>query len=405
MRTHYFVVLAVITMLFYAGVWASAPFSSPDTLDYQASTDDLRDGTLDVLPLRPIGYSVFLLLTGSGRWLFYIQMALHLLSVFLLMQTVYPQYQLPFIFIALLPPLFEPTAHILTETLTQFLLVVGILSLYRWYQDKQVSILLLGSIAVGLSGLVRPTYQLLLPVLAIVILWLTHRWKSVLVMLVVTVVMMGGYSLYNFRQFHYFGTSPLLGMSLSTKTPRVLERLPDEYATERELLLRYRDASLLEHDNPNMPGTVHTGKWYIWAALPEYQEVMGQSTSEASAHLLKLNLYLIQLEPLEYLVEVGEAAALFWMPASNFANFDSRGWYLLWTIAHFVLIFSFFTILYRRPVTSFLPQLMLVVIVYTWVISSTIAIGEPRYRQPLELFILFLILNQSSRKVEPAPAF
>ncbi|MCB9435791.1 MAG: hypothetical protein H6673_02200 [Anaerolineales bacterium] len=401
MQTRNFTVLAVITMLLYASLWTSAPYSSPDTLDYQATADDLRDGTLDVLPLRPIGYSVFLLFSGSGRWLYYTQMALYLLSIFLLVKLVCPQYQLVFILIAILPPFFEPTAHILTETLTQFMLVVGVLSLYRWYQEKTVSVLLLGSVAICLSGLIRPTYQLLLPALALAVLWLTHQWKPVLLMLTVTVVMIGSYSLYNFRQFHYFGTSPLLGMSLSTKTPRVLERLPDEYAVERDLLLRYRDASLLAPDNPNMPGTVHTGKWYIWDALPEYQAVTGQSTAEASAHLLKLNLYLIQQEPLEYFVEVGEAAALFWMPVSNFANFDSRIFYLLWAIAHFAFIGSFFVVLHRRPATDFLSRIMLVTIAYTWVISSTIAIGEPRYRQPVELFILLILLNQISPKIEP----
>lgn len=401
MRTRYFVVLVGITMLFYAGVWDSAPYSSPDTLDYQAATDDLRDGSLDVLPLRPVGYSAFLLVAGSGQWLFFAQMLLYFSCVFWVSKLVHPQYQIVFIIIAILPPFIEPTAHILSEALTQFLLVVGILSLYRWYQNKQLSMLLLGSIAICLSGWVRPTYQLLLPVLAFMILWLTHQWKSVLAMLGVTVVMIGGYSLYNFRQFHYFGISPQLGISLCTKTPRVLERLPDQYATERDLLVKYRDASLLASDNPNMPGEVHTGKWYITAALPEYQAVMGQSTAEASAHLLKLNLYLIQLEPLEYIVEVADAAVLFWMPASNIANFHSRAFYLVWTLVHFVFVGSFFALLYHRLPTDFLSRLMLVATVYTLIISSTIAIGEPRYRQPLELFILFIILNQISYRIEP----
>lgn len=401
MRTRTCLVLTILVMVIYGLLWPAAPYASPDTLDYLQTTTDLRDGQLNRLPLRPIGYSVFLLIVGSSRLLFYIQLFIYFICILFLANFINHKYQWLFVLIAVLPPFVEPAAHILTETLTLFLLVTGTVSLYQWYQRQQLGLLIIGSSILSLSGLVRPTYQLLLPILALAIYWTLRRWRPFLLMMLISGMIIGAYSLYNFVQFNYFGVSPLLGLSLSTKTARVIDRLPDDYTTEREILIHYRNAHLLAPDNPNMPGIAHTGKWYIWEALPEYQQVTNTSLAEASTQLLKLNLYLIQREPLEYLVEVGTAAVLFWMPASNHANFQSRFLYLLWSITHFLMIGAFFILIYKRHPSDFLSRLMLITIGYTVAVSALIEIGAPRFRQPVDPFILYIVINQLGRKNEP----
>ena len=44
----------------------------------------------------------------------------------------------------------------------------------------------------------------------------------------------------NYSKFNFFGIYPMTGFNLSTRTVRFLERLPDEYAAEREALIRAR---------------------------------------------------------------------------------------------------------------------------------------------------------------------
>jgi hypothetical protein len=122
---------------------------------------------------------------------------------------------------------------------------------------------------------------------------------------------------------------------LSSRTARVIERLPDEYATVREVLIRYRDAMLVGRDGP------HTAHQYIANpnVLRELTDITGLQGPQLAKYLLRINLLLIRKAPLEYLHDVVGAFFHFWFPASNvLANMNSRFMQLLWAVIHFCLI-------------------------------------------------------------------
>ena len=78
---------------------------------------------------------------------------------------------------------------------------------------------------------------------------------------------------------------------------RVTERLPEEYARVREVLIRARDAELVTDPSD-------TGQMYIWRVTPELMKVTGFQQPELSAYMLRINWLLIKKAPLNYLHEV-----------------------------------------------------------------------------------------------------
>src|SRR5262249_23713080 len=147
-------------------------------------------------------------------------------------------------------------------------------------------------------------------------------------------VMVGGYAFLNYRNFGYFTVSPKLGLTLSIKTVRFVERLPDEHGAIRAALIKARNAELLEGD--------HTGAMYIWKVAPELARITGLSMPELSDYMLRMNLLLIQKAPLHYLQDVVSAFGTYWFPSSGLANMNSRSLQLFWAVIHFFLIGIFF---------------------------------------------------------------
>jgi hypothetical protein len=282
-------------------------------------------------------------------------------------------------------------------------------------------ILLAASIAFGLSALVRPTYQLLFVFLAGVLFLLLflartdQKVKLILAMasvILVSLMIVGGYAAQNYRRYGYFGLTPLLGFNLSTRTVRVVERLPDEYAQVREILIAERDRHLVGRHGS------HTGVMYIWYAIPELEQVTGLDKPALSNYMLKLNLMLIRKAPLEYLKEVSRAMSTFWFPRSTaLSDFHSRLIQLLWGGVHFAVIAAFFLVVslllgfgllmwllptgQRKRVlpadarlggVAALFLLPLAIIIYTSLTSTMFEVGNPRYRTPTDLLILFTLV-------------
>jgi hypothetical protein len=224
--------------------------------------------------------------------------------------------------------------------------------------------------------------------------------------------MVGGYAFFNYRNFGYFVVTPKLGLSLSIKTVRVIERLPDEYAAIREILIRARDATLVTGE--------HVGYMYIWGVVPQLKKITGFEQPQLSDYMLKLNLMLIREAPLNYLQEVFWAFGSYWLPSSStLANFDSRSVQLFWGVIHFLLVsvFAFNLVLLlgaaiylkasnlfgrhenRLPLEEtrlthlqgFMYGLAGMIVFYTAVVSCLIEVGSPRYRVPTDGLIVFML--------------
>jgi len=249
---------------------------------------DLQDLKLDKVQGRVPGYAVLLWLTNSQeqptRLLFFSQLLLHLVSVFLLTYllnrlAVSRKIIGLFLFMALIPPSLVLTAYVITETLTQFLIVLGVVSLLLGIDKGKIPLIVISGIAISLAALVRPTNQLVFVVILgilLVFLFLVQKSKNILVWAVfctflLPTLILGGYAWHNYRTSDYFGLTYLMGFNLSTRTARCVEELPDEYAEIRETLIRVRDSERVSYrtSGPRRPwhNRSHNGLLYIWLTL------------------------------------------------------------------------------------------------------------------------------------------
>ena len=421
------ILLLIVAGVFYAHIWKNAPLSAPDTAGYVEVADDLRDGKLDELHDRVPGYPVLLLATHSlapSRTLFLTQLSLYLLSVLLLAvfldnAGISRRFIILFLLLSLLPPSVVNTAYMLTETLAAFLITAGAIALFWWFRNGRTPALILSGAAFAFSALVRPTYQFLFIMLTGILLifpLFSHTGRKRMVCAAISIffsscLVLGGFSLYNRQNSNYFGLSPMLGFSLSTKTVRVIERLPDEYKDIRELLIRSRDSELIARNGS------HTGVMFIWQTIPDLQRLTGLSKVELSKYMLRLNLLLIREAPIEYIVEVTRSLSTYWLPSTtDVSNFNSRTLQLLWTMIHFavvalfffvtllissfVLIIRWFPLEMKNRISVFLEPcrhlllpffISISIIAYTMAISTMVEAGSPRYRTPTDLLMFFAL--------------
>jgi hypothetical protein len=135
--------------------------------------------------------------------------------------------------------------------------------------------------------------------------------------------------------------------------------------------------------------------------------------------LIRINLVLIRAAPLQYLQEVAQGFSTFWLPAStNLVNMSSRGIQLLWAVIHFglmslfggtliVLLGSAVFLIKARPIfekgdLSGVFEMRLIqkqaavyalagtIVMYGAVISSLFESGNPRYRIPTDILIVYM---------------
>jgi hypothetical protein len=410
---------------FYVTSWPEAPVVQPDSGSYLRFAQDLSDFSIEQLHERTPGYPIFLLLTGSApspnRTLFHASLLLHLASIWLLAGILWRtglsgMKITGFTILLLLPPFVEPAGYVLTETFAETMLVLTLASLVFWRVNHKTTWICVSAASIGFAALTRPTYQVLVVAVAAsltaaYLLGFTgfSRWreviKSSLILISGTILIVGGYAYFNYRNFGYFGITYKLGISLTQKTVHVLERLPDEHAPVRDALIRGRNADLLASRGTELG--------YISAIVPELTRLTGLDEVQLSNYLLKLNLLLIRTAPLNYLQEVVMAFGRYGFPTSNeLANFNSRLLQALWAVMHFILIgaFAFNLILVPSTATFLRTSKVLVeefdsliglqkfayglagtIVVYTAVISCFIDVGDPRHRVPTDAIIIFML--------------
>jgi hypothetical protein len=412
-------------------MWRAAPVLRPDSAGYMHLAQNLGNFHLGDMSLRTPGYPILLVLTGASRQpthtLFYVSLALHLISIWLLAHILSSlglghRALLIFAALLLLPPYVEASGYVLSENLAEFCLAAGFGSLSYWFFSKHTSLLWISAASFAYAALTRPTFQAAGLLLASY-LWISPRLfpsiglssrqslRAALILVLVPSAVMGVYSILNYVESGYFG-STALSLGLSTRTVRFVERLPDGYAKTREALIRARNADLIQ------TGSSHTGYQSTGRALGELQETAGIRAADIPRHLLKVNLLLITTAPLTYLQEGAYAISSYWFPqARPLANMNSRLVQLDWAIFHFLVVFCFALQLFVLGGTQFLqlsrrmfgsrgeplrilvttPQqivtyyLALTLVVYTMLVSCFVQTGDPRYRIPTDPIIIFLV--------------
>jgi hypothetical protein len=434
-----FVGLLLGAGIVYLFLWPKAPERvMGDTDEYIWTAKVLESGNLPRPLDRVPGFPALLVLTGSGRPLYYVLLFFHLASIALLLYLmqrlgVTPIRQILFALVALSPGVVSVLCgYIMTESMTEFFLVLSFVLFAFWFVERKNSLLIPAAILVGLSALVRPSYQMIFVPIAALILLVpgVKKFRSALVVVVASVIILGSYVGFNGTRFGFYGMTPLIGFNLCTRTARVLERLPA--GPIREILIRYRNDGLVN-------GVSKTAVMYIWkgyypdmywppsieqakgkGTIPELMAVTQLNKAELSKKLQKMNVRLILSAPLEYIRDVGAAGITFWFPEStSIAHFGSRKFQLLLGLIHAIVFTMFFvqvaflfsaTIFlfvnreFRTQLLSiraiswqnfFILMLALVYVLYTFAISTLVEVGNPRYRAPVDLLIFFFVFTFS----------
>jgi hypothetical protein len=322
-----------------------------------------------------------------------------------------------FILVGLLPFGVESASYVLSEALAQFLLAVGVVGFSAWLRTGRWWLIVLAGLAMGLCGIARPSFQALSPAfaLALLIVAIIPAYRAIRRRAIIGAIgalagwaiIIGGLMIHNYRTFEFVGITPFFGYNMSTRTVSFIERLPDEHAEVRDILISHRNEYYKEFADPYM---------FIWKTTDALEEATGMNRTELSKHMLKLNLILIKRAPLTYVQEVMFAMARYWLPSSNrMSHFESRKIQLIWTAMHFgtVVVFlllflgvaglAFVSLRLRKAVMVqffdgekqlmnrlrwlFLGMLF-GVMVYNMLISTLFEVGSPRYRQPTDLFML-----------------
>jgi len=419
-------VLTTIYGLVYWHAWPQAPCSVSDSPGYLEVARDLADGRLDQLQERVPGFPLLLVWTRSHatprRALFAVQLLLHAVATLALCALLYrltasKPSVIALATVAVLPPSVSHAGYVMSETLAEFWLIASVCALTRGLLTGRWEWIVLGAVATGWSALVRPTYSAL-AIAFVAVLWVLARRLALprqrfraasLALLLASGVAVGGYAGFNLMRFGYFGTTPLLGFNLCTRTVRVVERLPDEHRQIRTILVQHRDSVLVRRSSD------HTATMYVWEAIPELREKTGLSMSQLNRKLLRLNVKLIARGPMWYVAAVLESAAHYWMPSVPLlANFDSQLLQIVWAAVGFGLNLVFLAVValalgscvlgacvqglsqtLRRAApgeTCVALGLAVTVVLYTFCISSVVEVGNPRYRAPTDLLALFASL-------------
>lgn len=417
-----------VVFVFYALIWQRAPLMFPDSPTYMSLARDIRQGTLTRLQERTPGYPLFLILNASEahptRTLFYSSMLLHFVTVamlaYLLSLSSVPRWlTVSFLIVSVLPPFIEPAAYVLTETLSQFVLVAAYLSLLLWLVKKGNMFLLVFCAATVLSAFVRPTFQALAPFLALCTLlcfaahWTTGMsFRRLVTSLGITVTLslgsLAAYAYVNYYKFGYFGTSTMSAFTISHKTVSFIEELPDQYADVRDILLKYRDRELLK------PFSDHAAQMTVWRAIGELRQHYGNDEAKVASRLAEANFYLIKTKPFSYLIECLKSLGTYWMPNELvLSTGTSGGLRILWAGLQLAVVGLFMfqelaviglglmwlSVQAAKPTSALTlsPQWQLLlcaytigtgIIAYTAMISCFLGIGSPRFRLPTELLLM-----------------
>lgn len=404
---------------FYFLLWRTAVPPRNDARAYLHVARQLLDtGTVASIE-RPPGYPAFiaLLFAVAGRdnytAIFIAQLMLHACNavmIGLIVHGVTKATSLAYVSVLLLwtPALLSQTRFILTEILAAFLTTMTLFTLLEAHRRRSRLLLALSSLTAGLLALTRPTYVLLIPVwfLADIVLVrglgvavpfrLRQRllyWVGPFLLVVL------GWSARNYFRDRFFGVTAQLGFGLTTRTVTVLERLPERFAAERDIMIRVRDKYMLENSERDAQN-------YWELALPELQKQTGLPIPALARRLTEINLHLIRRAPLTYLVTVARSVAAFWLPSVDPSeSFGGGPGRLVFSAMQLVLQVMFLfagcvlataLILGRRAfqISDDIRKVLwiygqvAVLGAYTAIVSSAVGVGVPRYRVPIDPVIV-----------------
>ena len=201
-------------------------------------------------------------------------------------------------------------SNVLTETLTTFgvtLSVIALLLDFARLDEGRLPftwVLILGIMSAA-TALVRPSFAFL-PVLLAGMLFikllamrsLRSAWLLVPALLP-AVILIGGWSAFNYTRFGYFGPSTITGFTLTDHSIGFIEYVPDRYAVIRDTYLELRRQYGVQYVS-------------VWSGVEPIQEKLGLTTAQLSRELTRMSLELFARQPLQYARSVWISWVQFW---------------------------------------------------------------------------------------------
>lgn len=405
----------------------STPIISPDSPSYIMLADQIAQHNFlgdngSRMPLYPI----FILLAGreSSNVRFW-QMVLGLIivvAIFGLVRVLGGNTIVAFISAAcygLNLSQVKYEADVLTETLTTFWLIFSVLLFTLcWRKFKAGSKPVLPLAAMGIvsafAGCTRPVFAIL-PFLLCAAMFLGVRefrkWALVAIpaCILPAIIMMGGWSAYNFMRFGYFGPTTLTGFNLTNHSGAFIEYAPDRYRVLRDTYLQERQ---------KMIASTGTHSMTIWRITDKLQSQTGLTYAQLSSEFTRLSIELFIAHPDRYVMSVTKSWIQFWN-APGWYQWESaydagvgRGLGIIWRVQKYMVVLCnfLFLLLVGFTVTAIICKLrirevldipfavMMCVVMAMSVIQALMEYGEnTRYAVPFQPLIVCIILTLGIR--------
>lgn len=316
--------VALVERLALAWLYPVRAFS--DTGAYRRAAQSIASGWSHYDGVRTPGYPAFLALWGGDARVYLAQLGLGVTITLIFFFLGWRLWRSPVLGLAAalahtlnLGQLFFE-AHLLSETLATFWVVVSLGLAWAWFEvaPRWRPWLGLGvGISAALAGLTRPLF-VFLPfwlglALALMPVLSAHgglrqrlcslEWRTLLAVVLPAAVLIGAWMAFIHARFGMWNVTTMTGYNLIQHTGYYFEYVPDEYAALRDVYLRYRDARMAQY------GTQTNA---IWQAIPEMMQASGLGFYDLSRTLARLSWQLIREPPTLYLHYVLKGWWLFW---------------------------------------------------------------------------------------------
>jgi hypothetical protein len=315
-------IIAAIERIFMWLVYPVTPLS--DTASYRRSAEAILAGWGSYDGTRTPGYPAFMALVGSDSNLyvaqlllgfgitllfFYIGWKLSKRGWFAALVALAHSFSLQQLF-------FE--SNLMTENLTTFWLVLAwagmAFLLLGQVEDKddavrKVGVAFLTGLAVAFALITRPLFIFLPFWIAffLVVAWRNVptkvRWLAAIAALLPGLVLAGLWVNFIHARFNTWSLSAMTGYHMVQHTGAWFEYLPDEDAAIRDTYIKYRDARIARSG---------TQANTIWEAIPELQQVTGDSFYGLSKTMQKLSMELIVEHPNLFLRSAADGWVWYW---------------------------------------------------------------------------------------------
>ena len=415
--------------------WAATTRPMGDSPSYRAAGLALSHGW-SVITDRTPGYPLLLWLTGSLRHettlLFLVQLALHVTTVVLVVRVagrvgVPPGWRVAVAVLLVAPAPMVKVVYAGSEALAEVLVAVVLWTLVRWLDDRRGRWLVGAGVAIGALSLTRPTFVAVVLPLGLLVWWLARRDVSlspsrsvlqigtdpsrsaaqngrgaarpvvaVACLAAPVVVLVGALVLSNGLRFGSWGTTPLLGWYLGSRTSSYVQELPRDPDGVRDLLVRERDRRLLLG-----PGT--DAENYQFGIRDELSHRTGLRGTALDARMWDLNTGLIRGHPFEYLDAVSRSAERYvQIGAQPAAAGPMRLGAWAQDVVHLLLVLAFAVALVTVPGLALrgevAPRLLATLAVCAGIsltcfaVSCLIETGSSRLRAPTDPLLVLLLV-------------